>query len=144
MKILLDTNVVMDALQERQSFAIVAQEILRRGQQGEFSISFTANAVTDIFYLYAKAQNLQSARSAIAFLLDTFRVVAVRHDDCLAAMKLPIKDFEDALVAVCAEKDGADYIVTRDEQFLTARSPVPLIAPKDFLGKVSPAARRTP
>jgi predicted nucleic acid-binding protein len=137
MKILLDTNVIMDALQERQPFDLAAKEILVRGQKGLIDIAFTANAATDIFYLYTKARNLQSARSALAFLLDTFRVVAVTHDDCLAAMKLPIDDFEDAIVAACSEKDGVNYIVTRDEKFLLAKSAVPLSTPQGLLDKLN-------
>jgi predicted nucleic acid-binding protein len=136
-KILLDTNVIMDALQERQPFDLAAKEILVRGQNGLIDIVFTANAATDMFYLYTKARNLQSARSALAFLLDTFRVVAVTHDDCLAAMKLPMDDFEDAIVAVCSEKDGVNYIVTRDEKFLLAKSAVPLITPQGLLDKLN-------
>jgi hypothetical protein len=98
---------------------------------------FTVNAATDIFYLYSKARNLSSARSAVAFLLNAFRVVSVMHEDCIAAMKLPIADFEDALVEVCARKDGADYIVTRDEQFLNSQSAIPLIQPQDLLNNIS-------
>jgi predicted nucleic acid-binding protein len=100
MKIPLDANVIMDALQERQPFDIAAKEILRRGQTGEFEIGFTANSATDIFYLYTKARNLQSARSVLAFLLDAFAVVSVTREDCLAAMNLTIADFEDALATV--------------------------------------------
>ena len=117
---LLDANIIMDALQERQPFDAPAKEILRRGQSGGLDIGFTANAATDIFYLYTKARSLSSARSAVAFLLNAFRIASVTHEDCLAAMRLPIADFEDALVSVCAKKDGADYIVTRDEKFLNS------------------------
>ena len=62
--------------------------------------------------------------TALGFLFKTYGVVAVTHKDCEAALALPIDDFEDALVAVCAEKAGADYIVTRDEGFLGGDCPV--------------------
>ncbi len=39
----------------------------------------------------------------------------------------------DALVAVCAQKAGADYIVTRDDKFLRDDSPVKAITPKELL-----------
>ncbi|MDR3271257.1 MAG: PIN domain-containing protein [Peptococcaceae bacterium] len=51
-------------------------------------------------------------------------------------MAAGIDDFEDALVAVCAEKIKADYIVTRDETFLLCQSSVPLIRPEEFLTKL--------
>ena len=136
MKILLDTNVIMDALQERQPFDVEAKEILLRAQNGEFACYFTANAATDIFYLYSKARDMKSARQVLNFLLATYRVGPVTHEDCISAMSIPIEDFEDALVSACAKKAEADYIVSRDDKFLQGNSPIKVIEPKDFLNKI--------
>jgi len=136
MKILLDTNVIMDALQERQPFDVEAKEILLRAQNGEFACYFTANAATDIFYLYSKARDMKSARQVLNFLLATYKVVPVTHEDCISAMSIPIEDFEDALVSACAKKAEADYIVSRDDKFLQGNSPIKVIEPKDFLNKI--------
>jgi len=137
MTILLDTNIIMDALQERQPFDAEAKEILLRSQNGDFSCCFTANAVADIFYLYSKARGMKPARSVLEFLLATYKVVSVSHEDCINAMSVSIEDFEDALVAYCAKKANVDYIITRDEKFLRDDSPVKTISPKDFLASFS-------
>jgi predicted nucleic acid-binding protein len=123
MTILLDTNIIMDALQERQPFDVEAKEILLRAQNGEHTCYFTANAATDIFYLYSKARDVKSARQALDFLLATYKVVSVTHEDCINAMSIPIEDFEDALVSVCANKAGADYIISRDDKYLSKTKP---------------------
>ncbi|MDR1922062.1 MAG: PIN domain-containing protein [Candidatus Adiutrix sp.] len=136
MKVLLDTNVIMDALQERRPFDMEAEEILKRGQDGEIDILFTANAATDIFYLYSKARGVKSAHTAIEFLLNTYGVVDITHGDCLGALKIPIEDFEDALAAECARKAGVDYIVTRDDKFQGGTSPVTAISPAALLEKL--------
>ena len=136
MTVLLDTNIIMDALQERQPFDIEAKEILIRAQNKEFDCLFTANAAADIFYLYSKARDIKSAISAMDFLLNHFGVVSVTHEDCKAALLLSIEDFEDALLVVCAQKAGTDYIVTRDDKLLSATSPVKLVNPKDFLNLI--------
>ena len=137
MTVLLDTNIIMDALQERQPFDIEAKEILKRSQKGgEITCLFTANAAADIFYLYSKARDLKSARVALDFLFSNYTVVSVTHEDCVNALALfVIDDFEDALVAVCAKKANADYIVTRDDKFLQASLPLPIktIKPKDLI-----------
>jgi predicted nucleic acid-binding protein len=135
MTVVLDTNVIMDALQERQPFDVEAKEILLRAQNGEFSCYFTANAATDIFYLYNKARDLKSARQVMNFLLATYKIVSVTHEDCISAMSIPIEDFEDALVAACAKKVEADYIISRDEKFMRDNSPVKVTPPKNFLKK---------
>jgi len=133
MIVLLDTNVIMDALQEHSLFDTPAKEILIRGQNGEFTCLFTANAASDIFYLYSKARDIKSANAALDFLLKTYSIVSVTHEDYTAAMSLCIEDFKDALVAVCAKKANADCIITRDEKFLTEDSPIKTISPSKFL-----------
>lgn len=133
MKVLLDTNILMDALQERQPFDVDAKEILKRGQDKKLICLFTANAATDIFYIYSKAHDVKTARSALRFLLTKYDVVSVTQEDCLNALKLPLNDFEDALAAVCAQKAEADYIVTRDEKFLSEKLSVKVISPKELL-----------
>jgi predicted nucleic acid-binding protein len=141
MKVLLDTNIIMDALQERQPYDAAAKEIMRRAQDGELACLFTANAATDIFFLYSKARNVQSARAALSFLLANYKVVSVTQGDCFTAMDAGIDDFEDALAAVCAAKAKVDYIVTRDEKFLQCDSAVPLINAEDLLKKLNTANR---
>jgi len=134
MTVVLDTNIIMDALQERQPFDIEAKEILKRSQGGkEFTSLLTANAAADIFYLYRKSHDIKSAKAALTFLIDNYGVVTVAQDDCKVALTQPIEDFEDALLVVCAQKSGANYIITRDEKLLKANSPVEVVSPRGFL-----------
>jgi predicted nucleic acid-binding protein len=135
-KVLLDTNIILDALQERQTFDAAAKEIMRHAQNGLVTALFTANTATDIFYLYSKARGAASARSVLGLLFSQYRVVDVTHDDCASALQLANDDFEDALLSVCAAKVKADYIVSRDDAFLTADSPVKVISPSEFLSKL--------
>ena len=76
---------------------------------------------------------MKSARQVLDFLLRTYKIVSVTHEDCVYAMSIPIEDFEDAFVSACAQKAEADYIISRDETFLRGNSPVKVIEPKDFL-----------
>jgi len=130
---LLDTNVILDALMERSPFDIAAKEILRQGQRGKLTCSFTANAATDIFYLYSKARSMSSAKTVLHFLLKTYSAISITHEDCVAALSLGIADFEDALVAVLAYKVNADYIITCDKRFLAESSLVKIITPNIFV-----------
>ena len=133
MTVLLDTNIIMDALQERQPFDIPAKEILQRSQGGEIACLFTANAATDIFYLYSKARDVKSAKIALEFLLKHYDVISVTHEDCINALSVPIDDFEDALAVVCSPKANVDYIVTRDDKLLTCELPIKVITPMVLL-----------
>jgi predicted nucleic acid-binding protein len=66
--------------------------------------------------------------------LENYSVISVTHNDCVKAMSLSIKDFEDAPVVICAIKANANYIVTRDEKFLQADSPIAIITPNKMVG----------
>ena len=74
------------------------------------------------------------ARKIIKNLLLSFAVVSVSGEDCQKAIDLPMGDFEDALVVVCAEKAELNYIVTNDKDFLNDTDlSVPAISPANFL-----------
>lgn len=133
MKVLLDTNIIMDALQERPPFDAAAKEILLCGQSGKVKCVFTANAMSDIFYLYSKVRSRKEAKVALGFLLNTYVVVPVTQEDCSKALILPNDDFEDALVEVCAKSVGADYIVSRDSEFKDVATEVRVITPDELL-----------
>lgn len=133
MTILLDTNIIMDALQERSPFDVAAKEILLCSQSGKVKCVFTANAMSDIFYLYSKVRSRKEAKVALGFLLNTYSVVSVTQEDCSKALTLPNDDFEDTLVEVCAKSIGADYIVSRDSEFKDVATEVRVITPDELL-----------
>ena len=67
-------------------------------------------------------------------MTELFEVISVNAKDCINAFSLPIDDFEDALVVICAIKAGIDYIVTRDELFPQAPSSIKIVAPGALIG----------
>ena len=132
MKIVIDNNIMLDALLERRPFNESAERILAAcADTHEGCIS--ANSLTDIFYILRKSIEPQNAKNAIKKLINLFEIISVNEEDCVNALSLPIDDFEDALVAVCAKKAEADYIVTRDELFLKTNPPVAIISPGNLL-----------
>lgn len=132
MRIVIDTNVILDALLERKPFFEEAQQIMIACTDDNRGY-ITANSLTDIFYVLRKFIGTAQAKSAIRQLVDLLVIVSVDDNDCINALSLPIDDFEDALMAVCAKKTGIDYIVTRDDKFLNDKSPVKMISPKGLL-----------
>ena len=137
MNVLIDTNVILDDILNRVPSAETARKIGQLATDDLISAYLTANCLTDIFYIVSKSRDEDTARKTIKNLLLFFSVVSVDGDDCQNAIDLPISDFEDALVVVCAEKADLDYIVTNDQGFLGVANPsVPAINPLAFLLKV--------
>jgi predicted nucleic acid-binding protein len=132
MRILIDTNVILDFILDRQPHQANAAAIFDLIAGETIEAYTTASSITDIYYLIRKYRDDLTTRAAIRTLLETFHIIAVDMDDCQKALNLPIPDFEDALVIACADKTRLDYIVTNDSQFLKLTL-ANAVKPEDFL-----------
>ena len=55
MKVLIDTNLVLDLLLNRKPFVAKAVKVFEQAEKGSIEAYLTANAVTDIIYILRKA-----------------------------------------------------------------------------------------
>ena len=134
MNAMIDTNVVLDDILDRSPNAENAREIIRLVTDDYVNGFLTANCITDIFYIISKNRDDTIARKTIRNLLLSFDVVSVDGQDCRKAIDAPMRDFEDALAVVCAEKEGLEYIVTNDKSLLSHTDLfVSIISPADFI-----------
>lgn len=131
MKVLLDTNIVIDYFLNREPFSNDAMRILQGSTDAVYDAFVTSNAITDIYYVLRKQITAAEARNAIRNLLVLLQVAPVEGYDCRGAVDSPISDFEDALMVICAKRQGIDHIVTRDTELL--RECKFAIASADFL-----------
>ena len=82
--------------------------------------------------LIERQQSAISGRDFIRSLLVWADVAKPGRPDALAALDLPMHDFEDALQVAAAMACGAHFIITRNERDFKA-SPVPALNPEVFL-----------
>ena len=132
MIIVFDSNVVLDALLEREPFYKDSAQVLTTCV-GEHVGYLTANSLTDIFYVISKFIGVVKAKQAVRKLIELFEIISINEADCINALELPMDDFEDALLVSCAEKVGADCIISRDIQFICTESPVRIISPRVYI-----------
>jgi predicted nucleic acid-binding protein len=134
MKVLLDTNVVLDAIAKREPFYLDAQNVIDLILNNKLEGYITANSITDIFYIAKKHLSQNDLHSTMRSLFTIFSIVDVLGTDCHKALDFPLDDYEDALLVVCSSKTAIDYIITRDKEFLQKAKPsIPVISPADFL-----------
>ena len=134
MKVLLDTNVVLDAIAKREPFYPDAQNVIDLILDNKLEGYITANSITDIFYIAKKYLSQNDLRNTMRSLFTIFSIIDVLGTDCHKALDFPIDDYEDALLVVCGDKTAMDYIITRDQEFLKKVKPsIPVISPADFL-----------
>ena len=134
-KVLLDVNVVLDVLADRQPFAETAAAVLGVIETGAVQGFVAAHTVTTLHYLLAKHLGKAKTRRVLMDLLQLLRVVTVDEDRLRHALGLNWTDFEDAVQAACAERAEVDYLVTRDKAGFK-KSAVRPITPSELLALV--------
>jgi len=130
-KILFDTNVVLDLLMDRAPHADLAAELFSRVEEGSVIGCLCATTVTTVFYLAAKTVGNTAAREEVGKLLGLFEVAPVNRQVLQSALALDFDDFEDAVLHEAACHVGADAIVTRNPKDF-GKSRVPVYSPAEM------------
>ena len=138
-KVAFDTNVLLDSILNRPGREDALRLMLAVSEEKALGI-ISANSITDIYYLARKGVGDRAAREAIFDLLSMFDIAPVDGEVCSMALNEPMSDYEDAVLAVCAVKEDADYIATRDQGFLDAASPVQVKTPASLVRIIEEAA----
>lgn len=133
MKILVDTNVILDVLLNREPFAQNSSAVLKLCETPSFQGYITATTITDIYYILCKnIADKSTLYNALEKLLSIVEICDVTKHNIFNALKLRESDFEDAIQSDCAKSIGVDYIVTRNtEDFKNSK--VKGITPSDYL-----------
>lgn len=133
MKAVVDTNVILDALTSREPFREAAEAIFLHTAAKSFDALLIATSITDIHYLLRKhLHDPELTRSALGNLLVLFEIQDVTQEDCINALASKMSDFEDAILASCAARASAEFIITRNTKDFK-ESPILAITPDEFL-----------
>lgn len=133
MKAVMDTCIIIDALQNRQPFCEDAQKIFLLCANDEFEGFLTAKAITDIYYLtHRQLHNDKATREIIVKLCKLFSIVDTSSLDIINALSSEVSDFEDAVMIESAVRYGVDCIVTRNVKDYS-KSSIPVFAPEEFI-----------
>lgn len=132
MRILLDTNIVLDVLAHRESFFEKSNGVMQLVAEGKIEGAITANSITDIYYISRKHLDREAIKIALRGLMELLYVTDVTAVECLNALDLPMSDYEDAVLACCARHWKADRIVTRNIKDFSD-SPIPAVLPGALL-----------
>ena len=132
MKILVDANVALDVLLERQPFYITGSQILGLSKGG-IELFISASTITDIYYIIHREQKSKEKSAALVKnLLTSVDVAAVTGSEIRRAIDLDWGDFEDAVQYAAGEAISVDYIVTRNISDFASAS-LPVVAPNELL-----------
>ena len=132
MKVLIDSNVVLNKLLRQPDFFDGANKIFNLAEIGHIIGYISASAVTDIYYISRKSLGKAVAHATLRKILYVFQPATVTGDEIFKALDLEWGDFEDSVQFVVGESLSVDYIITRNTRDFSG-STIPVVTPEQFI-----------
>lgn len=116
MKLLIDTNVILDIIFNRKGCE-AAINLFKRAEQDRSSIYITASVVTDLFYIIRKeTHNTEKTYEILKNVFKLTKIISVTEQDIMEAFEKGWKDFEDCVQVTIAQNNKMDYIITNNKK----------------------------
>lgn len=135
MRVVLDTNIVLDVLLDRAPFVHDSSALWAACDTGRLVGVLPASALTDIFYIARRTTDLVRARVAVGLCLAAFDIAPIDRQTFEDATALPGNDFEDNVQIACAIRAGVEAIVTRNREDF-AHAPIAVLTPAELLARL--------
>lgn len=115
MDLFVDTNVLLDHFGNRPGYVENANRVLAMGLFQDARLWAAPQSFNDMFYILRKVVSPEAVQRAFAKSYTFINVCSIDGADMALAAERSWTDMEDCLIAICAEKVHARYLVTRDE-----------------------------
>ena len=135
MKVLIDTNIILDVLCKRPDFYEDSAKIFKLCEVKKISGVISALSIPNIMYILRKELDADKTREILDSLMLIFSVADLKADDLKKAADMRFKDYEDAIQSACATRIKANYIVTRNMKDFS-ESKVTAIKPAELLDRI--------
>ncbi|MCD7832326.1 MAG: PIN domain-containing protein [Firmicutes bacterium] len=138
MNVIVDTCVIIDALQAREPFAEDSQAVCLAVAEGKVVGLIPAKSTADIYYIMHRSlHSNEVTRELLKKLFMSFGILDTTALDCQNALDSSMSDYEDAVLAETAKRSGVDYIITRNCKDYK-QSSVPVKTPGELLTLLKP------
>lgn len=141
MKVLIDTNVLVDLALAREPWDIDARDLTAAVVRGDVAAVVSSHAISTFHYVVRRRRR-EVVDEAVGAVVTIYPLVPLTNRDFADALALGFGDYEDAVHAIAAAKSGADFIATRNGRDFV-RSPVPTRTPGELLAMLPPPDART-
>lgn len=133
MTVFFDTNVILDALTQRDLNYKPSQRLVRYAASGRIKGFISAKQVTDLYYSLRKyCSSEEQRKSIIKTVIDTFEVIPTIKSDIAYCLSSKINDLEDALLDEVCKVNCIGYLVTNNvKDYKEAKSVI--FSPEDLL-----------
>ena len=135
MRVLIDTNILLDVLCNRQGLYESSAKIWNLCETGELTGFVSALSLPNLVYIMRKELDAEKVSEIVSLLSTCFTIADLKGADTLKACGMGFPDYEDALQSTAAERVKADYIVTRNLKDYK-NSKVPALKPEELLERI--------
>jgi len=115
-KVLLDTNIIIDHALQRQPFWEASEQILAAIEQKQIEGYISASTFSDLYYIIRRARGRDWALTYLNNLITFCQIATVNHSAIAMALTANFRDFEDAIQSAKAVLNQLDALVTRNPQ----------------------------
>jgi len=131
LKILFDTNIILDVFLNRKPFEETAIRLFSAVENNIIQGYLCSTTITTLDYLLSKSIGRDNSKHAIVSVLDMFNITEVNYRTLKAAVDSDFSDFEDAVLYFSGYDAGVDGIVTRNTNDFTSAQ-LPIYKPDDL------------
>ncbi len=136
MRVLLDTNIILDVFLQREPFVQSAAIIWQANEQSQFGGYISAITPPNLFYIARKFKGNEIAKNAVREFVAAFRICAIDRSVLESALTMPLKDYEDSVQQASALANQLDAIITRDLKDFEGAT-ILVLSPEEFLQRLS-------
>lgn len=135
MRILLDTNIILDiALRREPHFTFSVQAFKAIDNKIIFGF-VTATTITDIYYIAKREKGHQIALDFISNLIEIIDIIGIDRNIIIKSLVSQINDFEDAIQSISSLLNNIDYIITRNQKDFS-KSDIKALTPVEFVNLI--------
>ena len=120
--IFLDTNVILDLIEDRKPFSLYTQYIFSRKEANEVMLYTSSLNFANLHYIISKKTNKDTALKTLLKLKTLISLLPLTDKIIELSLASNFSDFEDAIQYFSAIENGINTIITRDiKDFKKAR-----------------------
>jgi predicted nucleic acid-binding protein len=138
MKVLLDTNIIVDLALERQPFFSNSETVLSFIEQEQIEGYISASSFGDLFYIIRREKGKELTLEFLREIATFCQVATVNQATISMSLASNFKDFEDAILYGAAVLNNLDAIITRNQKDFPVTTPQ-ILTPEQLIQELTSA-----
>jgi predicted nucleic acid-binding protein len=135
-KILIDTNIIIDNALEREPFWNASEQVLSLIEKGTIAGYISASTFSDFYYIIRKARGRDWTLTYLKQLINFCQIATVNQAAIIMVFTTNFKDFEDSIQYSTAVVNKLDAIITRNPQDFPIITPR-IITPEQLIAELT-------